>query len=173
MIKEELLNKVLESKEERAIFQKELINNYQLPLISLTLNLIGGYFLYDNWEVLFGKAKNSIEYAFKENIIFREIKMGKWGPEGFWVVNLPKETIKIETIKIEDLHALGRLFDIDVIDIHGNPISRRDFGIEPRKCIICDNSAIECYINKKHKLEELKAKVDEIIEEGLVLDGEK
>ena len=42
--------------------------------------------------------------------------------------------------------------------------------MEPRRCIICNNSAVECYIKKNHSLEELKNRVDEIIQEGLVLD---
>lgn len=170
MINEELLERVLESKEERAYFQKKLINEYQLPLISLTLNLVGGYFLYDKWEILFKKALESIEDTFEEKIVFKKIRLGKWGPEGFWIIDLPIENIKKETIKIEDSHPLGRLFDIDVINIAGKSISRRDFGMSPRRCIICDNSAIECYIKKNHELEELRVKIDEIILEGL--DGE-
>ncbi|WP_352404261.1 citrate lyase holo-[acyl-carrier protein] synthase [Sporanaerobacter acetigenes] len=171
MINEELLKRVLESKEERANFQRQLINKYQLPLISLTLNLVGGYFLYDKWEVLFEKALESIDDVFKKNIVSKETRIGKWGPEGFWIINLPIESIKKETIEIEDSHSLGRLFDIDVIGIDGNSISRRHLGIQPRRCIICDNSAIECYVEKNHELEELKARVDEIILEGLMLDG--
>ena len=70
MINEELLKRVLESKEERANFQRQLINKYQLPLISLTLNLVGGYFLYDKWEVLFEQALESIDDVFKKKHCF-------------------------------------------------------------------------------------------------------
>lgn len=170
MINEELLERVLESKEERADFQKKLIDKYKLPLISLTLNLVGGYFQYEKWEAVLEKAVGAIENTFSTSIIFKKTRIGKWGPEGFWIINLPIENIKKETIKIEDSHSLGRLFDIDVIDINGDSISRRNFGMEPRRCIICNNSAVECYIKKNHSLEELKNRVDEIIQEGLVLD---
>ena len=48
MINEELLERVLESKEERADFQKKLIDEYKLPLISLTLNLVVDIFSMKN-----------------------------------------------------------------------------------------------------------------------------
>lgn len=172
MIDEKLLQRVLEAKEERANFQKQLIIKYKLPLISLTLNLVGGYFQYDKWEMILEEAIKSIDSIFLDNVVFKKIRLGKWGSEGFWVIDLPIENIKKKTIKIEDSHSLGRLFDIDVVDLNGSSISRRNFGMEPRKCIICDNSAVECYIEKRHTMEELMFKTNEIIEKGLKLDGE-
>lgn len=173
MIKQELLQRVLDAKEERADYQKKLIDRYGLPLISLTLNLPGGYFQYDRWTEVLEKASEAIEDAFLGNIVFKKIRLGKWGPEGFWLIDLPIEIVKRKTIKIEDTHSLGRLFDIDVIDRNGASISRRDFNIVARKCIICDNNAVECYIQKRHTYEELKFKIDEIIEKGLKLDDNK
>lgn len=170
MINTDLLQRVLEAKEERADYQKQLIDEYHLPLISLTLNLVGGYFQYDKSGIVLEKASEAIDETFLKNIVFKEIRLGKWGAEGFWIVTLPLEIIKKKTIEIENLHPLGRLFDIDVIGLDGIPISRRDMGIESRKCMICNNSALECYIEKKHSQEELKLKINEIIERGLKPD---
>ncbi len=173
MINKELLQRVLEAKEERADFQKQLIDKYKLPLISLTLNLVGGYFQYNKWEAVLEEASKTIDNTFSPNLIFKKIRLGKWGAEGFWVIDLPIETVKKKAIKIEDSHSLGRLFDIDVIDLDGLSISRRDFGMKPRKCILCDNSAVECYIEKRHEREELMLKINEIIEEGLKSDDKR
>lgn len=171
MINQDLLERVLTAKEERANYQKTLISKYKLPLISLTLNLPGGYLQYIKWDLVFQEAVRNIDNIFSENIMFRKVKLGEWGPEGFWVVDLFVQDIKKKTIEIEDNHPLGRLFDIDVIDIDATPVSRRDFNIEPRKCIICNNKALECYIEKKHTQKEIKNKVNEIIEKGLKLYG--
>lgn len=169
---ENMIERVLEAKEERAHYQRKLVDCYKLPLISLTLVLPGGYFQYNKWELILEKAVETIYSTFLKHIIYKEVRLGEWGPEGFWIINLPAETIKWKAINIENEHSLGRLFDIDVIDIKGNSISRRDFNVEPRRCIICDNIALECYVGKKHKLKELKLKVDEIIEKGLILGEE-
>ncbi|SDY57829.1 holo-ACP synthase [Proteiniborus ethanoligenes] len=173
MIQEDLLQKVLEAKEERAAYQEKLITKYKLPLISLTLNLPGGYFQYSKWQDVMAKALEAIEAAFTNNIVYSENRLGKWGPEGFWIIDLSNISIKKKVISIEDGYFLGRLFDIDVIDLCGKPISRRDFNMEPRKCIVCENNALNCYINKKHTLEELKSKINEIIEEGLRIGVEQ
>ncbi|ABR49360.1 Apo-citrate lyase phosphoribosyl-dephospho-CoA transferase [Alkaliphilus metalliredigens QYMF] len=166
-MKQDLLEKVLEAKEERATYQKQLIDNYQLPLVSLTLNLPGGYFQYTGWENVMEKAVIAIDKAFDNDVMFKDTRVGKWGPEGFWVIDQLLENVKIGTIRIEDIHPLGRLFDIDVINKQGSSISRRDFHIKARKCMICNHDALDCYVGKKHTGEELKLKIDEMIDKGL------
>lgn len=161
------MQRVLAAKEERAVYQKEKIHQYELPLISLTLNLPGGYFQYANWDNVMKKAVEEIDRVFGKNTKATDQKLGKWGPEGYWTVALPIEEVKKKAIQIEEQHSLGRLFDIDVINLEGSALSRRDFNLPPRKCIACNNPAVECYVSKRHTGEELKIKVDEMIDKGL------
>ncbi|MCC5909073.1 MAG: citrate lyase holo-[acyl-carrier protein] synthase [Clostridiaceae bacterium] len=166
-MQQDLIQRVLEAKEERATYQKQLIAQHQLPLVSLTLNLPGGYFQYSHWEEVMKKAIEATDDVFDKDVILKDTRVGKWGPEGFWVIMLPIAEVKKKTIVIEEHHPLGRLFDVDVISLDGNSISRRDFDIEGRKCIVCNNSAVDCYVGKRHTGEELKSKIDEIINKGL------
>ncbi len=78
------------------------------------------------------------------------------------IVQLKK--IKNITIAIEESSQLGRLFDIDVIDVNFEKLSRKSF----RKCLICEKQAQECGRSRKHSIEELQNKVEEILENGLL-----
>ena len=86
------------------------------------------------------------------------------GYEAYLVTPLSNEEAKKETCRIEDTHPLGRLFDLDVIDADGVPMSRESMGLSPRKCLVCDNEARYCMRNRTHTMAELTAKIDEMIE---------
>lgn len=62
-------------------------------------------------------------------------------------------------VEIEERDRLGRIFDIDVIDVNGSKLSRD----EPRKCFICDNAAAACARNRSHTAAELERVVNGLI----------
>lgn len=61
----------------------------------------------------------------------------------------------------EETHPVGRLFDLDVIDINGQKLSRPSF----RKCIICGCQAQECARTRKHSVNEMQSKIEEMLME--------
>ena len=61
--------------------------------------------------------------------------------------------------EIEESHPRGRLFDMDVIGTDGMKLSRGTY----RKCIICGCQAQECARSRKHSVEELQAKIEELL----------
>ena len=71
-----------------------------------------------------------------------------------------RKNTKILTTEIEETHPIGRLFDIDVIDTDGQKLSRPSY----RKCIICGCQAQECARTRKHTVEEMQAKIEEMLE---------
>ena len=75
------------------------------------------------------------------------------------------EKIKNITVAIEESSELGRLFDIDVIDINFEKLSRKSF----RKCLICEAQAQECGRSRKHSVGELQNKVEEILKKSLAI----
>ena len=86
------------------------------------------------------------------------------GNELFISVNSLAEKIKNITVTIEESSQLGRLFDIDVIDVNFEKLSRKSF----RKCLICEEQAQECGRSRKHSIEELQNKVEEILKKELL-----
>ena len=73
----------------------------------------------------------------------------------------------LATIDIEETHPLGRLFDMDVYDKTGNGISREQLGAPPRRCLLCGQGAKSCGRSRSHTIEELYARVEDIISSWL------
>lgn len=70
--------------------------------------------------------------------------------------------VKLAAISIEDNDECGRAADIDVI-VKDGMLSRTDFGLEPRRCLLCDGDSKECARTRSHTYEELRAAVRSII----------
>ena len=84
-------------------------------------------------------------------------------------VDSTAEKIKDITIAIEESSQLGRLFDMDVLDVNFEKLSRKSF----RKCLICEEQAQECGRSRKHSIEKLQNKVEEILKKGLFQNNKK
>ncbi|HEY8364805.1 MAG TPA: citrate lyase holo-[acyl-carrier protein] synthase [Haloplasmataceae bacterium] len=69
--------------------------------------------------------------------------------------NNPRE-VKLVTVNIENNHFLGRLVDIDVYYESSQSISRKDLFLEARRCFLCEDSAFNCIVHKRHKEEEIR-----------------
>ncbi len=145
------LNELLDARERRAARQRMLLGEYALPLVCFTMNIAG-------------PVKNSplIGYAFRAGIsmlrerlgapIFFESEERKTGCEAFLVYDLPAQTLKTACLVVEG-SAVGRLFDLDVLDAEGKKLSRG----KPRRCLLCDHSAADCARSRRHGLEAVLA----------------
>ena len=159
------IDEVLLSREKRVAIQNEMIKKYNLPLISFTMNIPGPIKTNDVIKKAFDIGKNLILEKLKENnITILEIQElnENTGNELFISTNSLAKKIKNITVFIEENCELGRLFDIDVIDINFEKLSRKSF----RKCLICEEQAQECGRSRKHSVEELQNKVEEILSKG-------
>lgn len=87
------------------------------------------------------------------------------GPEGFRVVDADPIRLKRKLAALEDSHALGRLWDLDVCDADGNPVSRATVGMLPRKCLVCDEPAHACARSGRHPLEEVLRVTHDLIDD--------
>lgn len=81
------------------------------------------------------------------------------GYEAYLITPLPLLEAKRVAVEIEDTHPLGRLFDIDVIDKQGIPVSRDRVGGQPRRCLVCDHEARYCMRMRWHTQEEIWARI--------------
>ena len=159
------IDEVLLSREKRVTIQNEMIKKYKLPIISFTMNIPGPIKTNDEIKKAFDIGKNLILEKLKENNIeileVQELNENT-GNELFISANSSAEKIKDITVTIEENSELGRLFDIDVIDVNFEKLSRKSF----RKCLICEEQAQECGRSRKHSVEELQKKVQEILSKG-------
>lgn len=161
------LTEILSSRDKRAKQQQELIQQYTLPIISLTLVIPGDIKKSEGSLFLFKEAKSTLSYELKKrkfNII--NILEGDNLVEysTIFVVNCSVNLLKEICYQIEEFHPLGRLWDFDVIDpLNGLNISRDQLGLKQRKCLICNHNAKDCARSRKHTLNELYKHMSSIV----------
>ena len=159
------IEEILDCREKRVTIQNEMIKKYNKPVISFTMNIPGPIKTNNEIKKAFDIGKNLILENLKENNIkvleIQELNENT-GNELFISINSLAEKIKNITVTIEESCELGRLFDIDVIDINFKQLSRKYF----RKCLICEEQAQECGRSRKHSVKELQDKIEEILSKG-------
>lgn len=164
------LNRFLLDREMRANRQKELILLHNKPLIVVRANYPGenknSFVPNKITEIMFEEIKTLFNISYFEKIESLE------GISFLAIVeNEIGKNIKKTTIEIEETHILGRCVDIDVFDCNGYPFSRKDFNLEKRKCLICNNMAFICSRSMAHSHDEIIKKIEENLK--IFLETEK
>lgn len=166
------LSDILESRDARALRQRELLGAYPgKTLISFTV-IPPGEVKRTGWSpVVAAEGLSALHERF--TIIFEEKRDLPTGFEAFLVVDLPALEVKRICCDIEDTHPLGRLMDIDVItetrqdgalaEPSPRPMTRAEIGLPERRCLICERPARECIRARRHTADELLARYNEIL----------
>lgn len=162
----EALEKILEAREWRWHHRKELVAKYRKPILTITLNIPGP----DKTKNLYKKAFKYLIKDFKKNkisILHEEYRQSFDGPEAYLVVEHDTISLKKMCILFEDTHPLGRIADFDVLSNDDEVVSRKDLDKTERKCLLCERPATDCIISRRHSIEDLLTKIDEIIKDFL------
>lgn len=164
-IREVAVMDVVNARDERVALQTAMLEKWNKPLISFTMN-IAGSIKYDSWiEKAFDEGVRRIEVQLNRRgipVYEKHRKIAFTGCEQLWTVDASAEEIKNWMIAIEEADELGRLFDIDVIDGDGRKCSRPGEG---RRCLLCGNLAAVCGRSRAHTGEQLFQKAHRIIED--------
>ena len=145
------------ARDRRAAIQGELLRSHGVPLVCLSMNIAGEIKLYPLVRNAFYEGVRRIRESIaplEEHVVCEFT-----GCEAFFCVAMDAKALKERMTKLEENDELGRLFDIDVLDAHGEKLSR---GVM-RRCLICSEAAAICARSRAHTLEELKARTDNII----------
>lgn len=155
------LVQILESRENRAKKQKDILSRFGYPLISFTMNIAGPI-----------KTSRLIERSFfegirllkkeldKGSIIYEDADVCPTGCEALFSVKCDATRLKEICTDIEEATSIGRLFDMDVIDCNGNKLERKN----PRSCIVCGAPGRACAAGRIHPVVELQSATKEIME---------
>lgn len=158
------LIEILESKEERAMYQREIISRYHCPLVSFTVVMPGNVKQNEKSGIIFKKGIEQIEKALLNyKILFRDERYKKTGEEAFFSVDIDGKALKRLMTEVEDSSKIGRLFDIDVIDTDNIPVSRSSIGLHERKCLVCSNDAHICARSKTHTVDDILHEIERIL----------
>lgn len=160
---------LLASRDARQARQNAWLAGYRVPLISFTV-------------VAPGPVKDSVltRRIFNHGVLALHTlaKRSGWvireqaalatasGPEALFAINTPARRIKLATIQLEQQHPLGRLWDIDVLSADGGILSRRDFSLTARRCLLCSQSAAECCRARTHTLTDLLIRMEDLLDDA-------
>ena len=163
------LETILYAKEERAWKQKELLSRHPLAsLISLTINIPSLIKLSHEAVVAHEIAHQAILEMLQEEgieLLACESKRSPSGAESFFTCKADAKILKTFTCKVEMTHPLGRLMDIDVLDLTGNILSRSALGLPKRRCFACEEEAQLCARSQRHTYAELNLYIKLLVEE--------
>ena len=147
----------------RAFFRGE---SEGVSLLQVTVNMPGPVKNSDRIRHIFDTCMMLIGRAFPSAGVLPESSRDKnSGPEGFVSLCEPAREIKKSVCRLEEESPLGRLWDIDVFITPVASVSRRDIGLDERKCFLCGDSAHACARSGKHPLEEILCYIDTLYRE--------
>lgn len=79
------------------------------------------------------------------------------GEVAWWCVAADAQTLKRALIALEESQPTARLWDFDVLDSQGVPLSRQALGVAPRRCLVCDAAAKICARERRHDVQAVQA----------------
>lgn len=161
------LEDMLQAKEERVRKIKLLLKDSKCVL-SFKLNIPGEIKNNAMIQKIFESGVEAIfdSELYKDTFFRQNVKTG---PELFCSYGIPPVYVKNIATRIENMHKLGRIFDIDVVtkDKAGELVylSRRDTDRkeQKRKCYICENNAIDCARNRTHDINEILKHIESML----------
>jgi len=160
------LDALLQSRDNRHALQQQLLQQHPgSTLVCLTVVMPGSVKRNLYSVVTAQAALTALLDRLGEHVTATHARDLATGYEAYLITDLPALDAKRLTCDIEDSHPLGRLFDIDVMDTIGVPITRLSVGRQPRRCLLCDHEARWCMRNHSHSQEELMAHIRQLIED--------
>ena len=158
-----MINDILDDREKRYYKILSLIDRYKQPVICGKINYPGANKNTQEATKAFNALEKLLIKEFLEKSLYSKTHHGKDGSSLLIVINCGAVKAKEICIDIENKHPLGRVFDIDIYNTKGTPISRTELGHKPRKCVVCDGYGKICTRTQKHTYEEVINRKNELI----------
>lgn len=76
--------------------------------------------------------------------LHRELQYAPTREEAYYAVPMEISALKRLLVEIEETGPSGRLLDLDLLDVHGHPVSRESLGLHQRRCLLCNQPAKLC-----------------------------
>lgn len=160
------LMQMLEARDRRAQRQRELLAQFDKPIICFTMNIAGP--IKNNAPIRQGfrlgcrRLTDALAVRHQKPMYTEQIDEVT-GNEAIFILDMPALAVKKITAEIEDRDTLGRLFDMDVLIPGGRKIDRSEIGLSERRCLICGGPARECARSRTHSVAQLQEKTAQIL----------
>ena len=151
------LDDVLAARDARVARQQAMLQQGGV-LLSLTLVAPGAVKRSPLLDAIFAAALDALR-PHVGDARARQEAVDDGGHHALYLLDGDAHDWKKRVIALENRSPLARLWDIDIIDRDGKPVSRRDLGLPPRRCLICDDDAKTCARARRHSIGELQADI--------------
>ena len=152
------LEDILHARDGRADAQRRLLHSHRLPLVSFTMNIAGPVKSAPLIELAFDAGLEALYDALGQPEA-AEIIRPATGCEALLVYDRPAAELKAACLALEAAAPIGRLYDLDVLDVDGGKLSRP----EPRTCLICGGPVTVCSRSRAHGLDSIVDRTNEIL----------
>ena len=151
------LDDILAARDARAARQ-QMMQAAGGVLISLTLVAPGAVKRSPLLDAIFAAALDAIR-PLVDDARARIEAVDDSGHHALYLLDGEARDWKTRMLALENRAPLSRLWDIDIIDRDGVAVSRRDLGLPPRRCLICDDDAKTCARERRHDIAALQADI--------------
>lgn len=152
------LEDILRARDGRANAQRRLLHSHRLPLVSFTMNIAGPVKSAPLIELAFDAGLEAL-YAALGQPEAAEVIRPTTGCEALLVYDRPAAALKDACLALETAAPIGRLYDLDVLDMDGGKLSRP----VPRTCLICGGPVTICSRSRAHGLDAIVGRTNEIL----------
>ena len=152
------LEDILRARDGRADAQQRLLHSHRLPLVSFTMNIAGPVKSAPLIELAFDAGLEALHAALGRPAA-AEIVRPATGCEALLVYDRSAAELKDACLALETAAPIGRLYDLDVLDVDGGKLSRP----VPRTCLICGGPVTVCSRSRAHGLDAIVGRTNEIL----------
>ncbi|MBE6934050.1 MAG: triphosphoribosyl-dephospho-CoA synthase CitG [Ruminococcaceae bacterium] len=171
-MKEITLTQILIARENRVLRQKGMLQQYRVPVICFTMNIAGPVKASARIRRGFDAGLQALQEALPPSVILEQRVFDEpTGYEAYLSVAMDVHTLKEKCVFLEDTAPMGRLWDMDVLDVDGRKLSRQG---QVRGCIVCRAPGRACAAGRKHSVSELQDATNAILFAGCMqIDSER
>lgn len=173
-MQEVTLIQMLEARESRALEQQRLLEECKRPIICFTMNIPGPMKDSPLIRRAFSCGCAALNHRLpKGQVLHSASRCAVTGCEAMYAVDMDPLSLKKLCTAIEDETALGRLFDMDVLDAQGNKLDRTLVGGKSRDCIVCGAAGRGCASRRSHSVEQLQQAANQIMTDHFAREDAK
>lgn len=162
-----LLTEILAAREARVKRQQTLLREDQRPVVSFTMNIPGPVKASPLIRRAFEAGLGELEKDLDGRILSRDVIHAVTGDEAMLSVDMDANELKSICTAIEERYPMGRLFDMDVLDLRGNKLERKN----ERCCLVCGRPGRGCASRRLHPVAELQDATRELITSHFIADA--
>lgn len=154
----ENLETILAARERRVQRQHKLLTQFGKPMVSFTMNIAGPVKNTPLIRLAFWAGLHRLEEELGQ-ALHREVTAEETGCEALLVYDTSAPALKEKCVALDSEAPIGRLYDMDVLDVTGEKLSRA----EPRKCLVCGGPVSVCARSRAHGLAAVQEATRELL----------